>query len=105
MNNVWESFKQNLIGNLVSRGSLVLAAFLGAVVAYVFGALAFQYTASGRLTYVEAQIVQIQSEQIDTKELAVITQATLAGLTLQTEGIDKRLDRMENKMDQILLDR
>lgn len=107
LNEISEQIKKNFVNRAASSITIFISALIGAAIAYVGGALAFQYTAADKIFEVEAAISSIQDELKDNRtefnDFLSENGDNQQELILKGIEFEKRLDRMETKLDQLLL--
>lgn len=99
--------KENFKNRIASAIVIGTTAIISIVSSYVLGALAFQYRAADEIFSIKAEVADIKEEQkriTDSlgKDLKDNTDA-LKELQITNQELEKRVDRMDNKLDQLLL--
>lgn len=104
---VFTGIKENFKNRLASAIVIGATALISITGTYILGALAFQYRAADEIFSIKAEVQDIKDGQkrlTDSlgTDLKDNTDA-LKELKIVNDALEKRVDRMDNKLDQILL--
>lgn len=104
---VFTGIKENFKNRVASAIVIGITAVVSIITTYILGALAFQYRAADEIFSIKAEVADIKEEQkritdnlgTDLKD----NTDALRELQITNQELEKRVDRMDNKLDQILL--
>ncbi|MGV8142962.1 MAG: hypothetical protein ACP5NS_05015 [Candidatus Pacearchaeota archaeon] len=104
---VFAGIKENFKNRIASTVIIGVTALISVTGTYILGALAFQYRAADEIFSIKAEVQDIKDEQkrlTDNlgNDLKDNTDA-LKELRITNDALEKRVDRMDNKLDQVLL--
>lgn len=104
---LFTGIKENFKNRLASSIVIVTTAVISIAITYVGGALAFQYRAADEIFSIKAEVQDVKQEQKRVADNLVVELGsntdTLKELKINNDNLEKRIDRMETKIDQLLL--
>lgn len=104
---VFAGIKENFKNRVASAITIGITAIFSIAITYVGGALAFQYRAADEIFTIKAEVSDLKTEtkqlREDFNDYLQSNSDTLKELLLKNTEMEKRVDRIDNKLDQLLL--